>query len=64
MFLVLFALTSLLGTRTTVSGFCSPDENILECVRRNKESAASRPDEVNGTPCLGVDPNDNGMGLC
>ena len=63
MLLVLFALTSLLATRTTVSGFCSPDENILECSRRNKESAVSKPNEIKETPCLGVDQNDNGMGI-
>ena len=79
MFLVLFALTSLLATRTTVSAgtpVCFPNEDLEDCVKRHSESEDLKKDEEisdntgnaniderkKEKPCLGVDPNNKGLG--
>jgi len=80
MYLVLFALTSLLATRTTVSAgtpVCFPNEDLEDCVKRHSESEDLKKDEEisdntgnaniderkKEKPCLGVDPNNKGLGF-
>ena len=78
MFLVLFALTSFLATRTTISAnpVCFPNEVVEDCLKRHKESDNAKQvndesdkfgnediNEIdNEIPCLGVDLNNGGEG--